>query len=49
MGEPLDATGVWAGALRELWAAAGKPKGALIKQQDRQAGAAVEGDHAVVE
>ncbi|WP_433227721.1 tetratricopeptide repeat protein [Actinomadura formosensis] len=33
MGEPLDATGVWAAELRALWEAAGKPTGAAITRQ----------------
>ncbi|WP_255218840.1 NB-ARC domain-containing protein, partial [Actinomadura formosensis] len=33
MGEPLNATGVWAAALRALWEAAGKPTGEMIERQ----------------
>lgn len=33
MSEPLDATGVWAQALRALWEAAGRPTGASIRRQ----------------
>ncbi|MGI5204726.1 tetratricopeptide repeat protein [Spirillospora sp. CA-108201] len=33
MGDPLDATGMWARALRALWEAAGRPTGAAIIRQ----------------